>query len=112
MKDVASGESAGSVDPGSGQSISNQAEQAIADEAAGNANQAANDLQRAAMTITTGVQSSKITEAEGATLQSDLSALATAIGLSAAGETPTTQPAGPGHGHGQGQEQGQGHGHG
>ena len=37
VKDVASGVSAGSVDSGSGQSISNQAEQAIADEASGNA---------------------------------------------------------------------------
>ena len=110
MKDVASGESAGSVDPGSGQSISNQAEQAVADEAAGNANQATNDLQQAAMTIANGVQSSKITQAEGATLQSDLSALATAIGLTAAGEPPTTQPAGPGHGRGHGQGQGQGDG--
>jgi eukaryotic-like serine/threonine-protein kinase len=108
VKDVASGESAGSVDPASGQSISNRAGQAIADEAAGNANQAANDLQQAAMTIAIGVQSSKITQAEGATLQSDLSALATAIGLGAAGAPPTTQPAapgpgtGPGHGHGHG----------
>jgi serine/threonine protein kinase len=98
VKDVASGESAGSVDSGSGQSISNQAEQAIADEAAGKANQAANDLQQAAMTIANGVQSSKITQAEGATLQSDLSALASAIGLSAAGAPPTSQPGGPGHG--------------
>ncbi len=114
VKDVASGVSAGSVDPGSGQSISNQAEQAIADEASGNANQAANDLQQAAMTIANGVQSSKITQAEGATLQSDLSALATAIGLTAAGAPPTTQPAvpgpGPGHGHGHGHGHTQGDG--
>ena len=110
VNDVASGESAGSVDTGSGQSISNQAEQAITDEAAGRANQAANDLQEAATTIANGVQSSKITQAEGATLQSDLSALATAIGLTAAGAPPTTLPAVPGHGHGHGQGQGQGDG--
>jgi eukaryotic-like serine/threonine-protein kinase len=108
VKDVASGVSAGSVDSGSGQSISNQAEQAIADEASGNANRAANDLQQVAMTIANSVQSGKITQAEGATLQSDLSALATAMGLTAAGAPPTTQPAGPGPGHGHGH----GHGHG
>jgi serine/threonine protein kinase len=106
VQDVAAGESAGSLDSGIGQSISNPAEQAVADEAAGNPNQAANDLQQAAMTIANGVQSGKITQAEGATLQSDLSALATAIGLSAAGAPATTQPAGPGpepgHGHGPG----------
>jgi eukaryotic-like serine/threonine-protein kinase len=112
VKDVASGESAGSVDPASGQSISNRAGQAIADETAGNANQAANDLQQAAMTIAIGVQSSKITEAEGATLQSDLSALSTAIGLGAAGAPPTTQPAVPGPGTGPGHGHGHGHGHG
>ena len=106
VQDVASGESAGSLDSGIGQSISNPAEQAVADDAAGNPNHAANDLQQAAMTIANGVQSGKITQAEGATLQSDLSALATAIGLSAAGAPATTQPAGPGPGHGHG------HGHG
>ena len=109
VNDVASGESAGSVDTGSGQSISNQAERAITDEAAGRANQAANDLQEAATTIANGVQSAKITQAEGATLQSDLTALATAIGLSAASAPPTTQPVpGAGHGHGHGNGKGNG----
>jgi serine/threonine protein kinase len=112
VRDVASGESAGSLDSGIGRSISDPAEQAVADEAAGNANQAANDLQQAAMAIADGVQSGKITQAEGATLQSDLSALATAIGLSAAAAPPTTQPVGTVPGAGAGPGAGHGHGHG
>ena len=55
------------------------------------------------MTIAKGVQSSKITQAEGATLQSDLSALATAIGLTAAGAPlQPRSPLGPGPGRGTG----------
>jgi hypothetical protein len=105
---VAAGESAGTVDPGIGQSISNQGEQAIADEAARKSNQATRDLQQAATTIATGVQNGKINPAEGSVLQSDLSALATSIGLSAAGSPPATQPAGPGQGPGPGHGQGNG----
>ena len=74
--DVASGQSAGTIDQGSAQSISSQAQQAISDESAGKANQAANDLQQVAMTIAMGEQHGKISSAEGATLQHDLSALA------------------------------------
>jgi hypothetical protein len=112
VEDVASGESAGSVDPGDGQSISQQAEQAVTDDVAGKASQAVNDLSHAAMTITTGVQSGKITQAEGVTLQGGLSMLATALGVSSTLTTPTTpsQPTtlttqtapGPGKGHGKG----------
>jgi serine/threonine protein kinase len=102
---IASGETAGTIDSGSGQTISNQAGQAITDEAAGKPNQAANDLQQAAMAIATGVQNGNITQAEGVTLQSDLATLATALGLSAASTPPTIQPGPtprPGHGHGKG----------
>ncbi len=86
--DVAGGESAGTIDHGSAQSITNQAQMAISDESAGKANQAANDLQQAAMSITMGLQHGKISSAEGATLQRDLSALASALGLSAAATGP------------------------
>ncbi len=102
VSDVATGESAGTVDSGSAQHISQQAEMAISDEAAGNANQAANDLQQAAMTIPQGVQHGSITAPEGATLQRDVTAFATTLGLRAAAATPTTSPATGGNGNGKG----------
>ena len=108
IRDIASGESAGTVDPGSGQAIANQAEQAMTDEAKGNPNQAANDLQQAAMQIANSLQNGKTTSAESTQLQSDLTSFATTLGLSAAA-TPPSQPAPnpgdsnpPAHGHGHG----------
>src|SRR5664280_2345999 len=102
--DIATGQAAGTIDAGSGQTISNQAELAVNDEAAGKPNHAANDLHQAAMAITSGLQDGSIAQAEGATLQNDLSVLATALGLSAAGNPPTstspTTTAGPGDGKG------------
>jgi len=102
VSDIATGQAAGTIDAGSGQVISNQAELAVTDEAAGKPNQAANDLQQAANAIASGLQNGSIAQAEGATLQNDLSVLATALGLSAAGTPPTstspTTAAGPGGG--------------
>jgi serine/threonine protein kinase len=105
VRDVASGVSAGTVDPGGGQSISNHAEQAVTDAAGGNPDQAANDLQQAAMTIANGINNGSIGQAEGVTLQTDLSTLATTLGLSAASTPPTTPP-GPGDGHDHGGRKG------
>jgi hypothetical protein len=112
VRDVTMGESTGTIDQGDGQMISQQSQQAVTDEAAGQPNQAANDLQQAAATIANGLQKGTITQGEAATLQSDLSALASARGLSAASTPPTTQPgpatgpaAEPGH------KAGKGHGH-
>ncbi|MGP0109523.1 MAG: serine/threonine-protein kinase [Acidimicrobiales bacterium] len=106
VSDIATGQAAGTIDAGSGQTISNQAELAVTAEAAGKPNQAANDLQLAAMAIASGLQNGSIAQAEGATLQNDLSVLATALGLSAAGTPPTstspTTEAGPGGGKGHG----------
>jgi serine/threonine protein kinase len=109
--DVAAGQAAGTIDSGSGQNISSQAEQAVTDEDAGQPNQAANDLQQIAMTIANGVQRGSIAQAEGITLQNDLSSLATALGLSAASTPPSTAP-GPGNGHGPGNANGHGNGNG
>jgi eukaryotic-like serine/threonine-protein kinase len=105
--DVAAGQAAGTIDSGSGQTISSQAEQAVTDEDAGQPNQAANDLQQITMTIANGVQRGSIAQAEGTTLQNDLLALATALGLSAASTPPSTTP-GPGNGHGPGNGKGNG----
>lgn len=108
--DVASGESSGAVASDVGQNISNQAEQAITDESSGKPNQAANDLQQAAMAISNGEQHGKINPTFAQVLGSDLVVLANALGLGAAAAAPTTtDPAAPGpasptaappHGHG------------
>ena len=112
VSDVATGQSAGSVDPASGQSVSQQAEQALIDAASGNLSKAANDLQQAATTIVNGTQSGVITASEGVTLQRDLSVLAAALGVSAPSTTTTTttSPGPPnGNGHGHGHDKGPGH---
>ena len=101
LGDVASFESSGNIDQGSAQAISSQAEQAVTDEGAAKPNQAANDLQQVATAIQTGQQHGKISPSAATTLQHDLAALATALGLSAASTPPTTArgppgPSGPG----------------
>jgi hypothetical protein len=90
VRDIAAGESAGSIDSGQGQSISNSAQKAVTDQAAGHADQAANDLQQTAMSIANGAIKGTISPTEAATLQSDLSALAGTLGLSSAAAPPTT----------------------
>ena len=97
VSEIAAGESAGSLQPDVGQSIANAAQMAITDEMAGKTSQATADLQQAATSIADGVKNHKIAQAEGTTLQTDLSALATALGLGAAGTPPTTQASGPGN---------------
>jgi hypothetical protein len=88
--DVATAVDAGTLDPATGRAITNEAQQAQSEAASGHPNQAANDLQQAASTIAAGEQRGTIPADEGATLQSDLSTLAGALGLSAAATPPTT----------------------
>jgi len=104
--DLANGQSAGGIDPGSVHAITQQAQQALTDAAAGNTIQAANDLQRASTTITNATQSGQVASSEAALLQSDLSALAAELGVIAP-STTTTTVAPPGGGPGNGK----GHGH-
>jgi hypothetical protein len=87
---VASGVDAGSINPGIGQTLTTQAQQAVSDEVAGQPQQAANDLQQAATTIATSVQNGGIQASEGPVLQGDLTTLAGTLGLSAAATPPTT----------------------
>ncbi|MHB8380358.1 MAG: serine/threonine-protein kinase [Acidimicrobiales bacterium] len=94
---LATGQSTGNVDAASGQSISQQAEQALIDAASGNMNQAANDIQQAATTVVNGTQSGLISASEGATLLHDLSNLAAALGVNAPSTTTTTSPFPPGN---------------
>lgn len=113
VNDVVAGQSAHAIGPQTGQSISSGAQQAVVDAASGNAQAAANDLQGVATAIASGVANQYITPAYGTNLQSDLTTLADALGLSAAAtpaSTTTTQPGAPGPGPGNGN--GNGHGNG
>ncbi len=119
VRDVASGESAGTITSGAGQSIVNPAEQAVADEDAGHAGKAATDLQNAASALASATQAGSVESAESATLSHDLSVLGAALGLTAAAvPTTTTQPPTPGlpassgNGKGPGSGKGPGHSHG
>ena len=98
LGDVASFQSAGTIDQGSAQAISSQAEQAVSDEGAAKPSQAAMDLQQAATAIQSGQQRGKISQSTASALQHDLAALAAALGLSAASTPPTTAPGPPGPG--------------
>jgi serine/threonine protein kinase len=106
--DVASAVDNGSLDPATGRVISTQAQQAVTDEAAAKPNQAANDLQQAAIALATASQDGTLDPSEATVLQGDLTTLAGALGLSAAGTPPVTSstlpsgPAHPGHGPGHG----------
>ncbi len=105
--DLAAAVDNGSLDPATGQTISTQAQQAVTDEAGGKPNQAANDLQQAAIALATATQDGTLGQSEATVLQGDLTALAGALGLSAAATAPATSttpsgPPHPGHGHGQG----------
>ena len=88
VRDLASATQAGTVDSGTAKSISEPAQQAVSDEAAGKPNQAASDLQQAAQAISSADQNGSISGSEAATLETDLSALADDLGLSAAGSPP------------------------
>lgn len=103
--DIINAQSAGSILTDAAQAISSQAQQALTDQAAGNSVQATNDLQQAANRIVSGVQNGSIAQAEGVTLQSDLSVLATAMHLSVPTTVPTTVT-------GPGGDKGKGHGNG
>ncbi len=92
INDVVAGQSSGLVGPQAGQAISAAAQQAVTDLNSGNAQQAASDLQQAATTIADGVSKGYVSKANGVLLQSDLTALANALGLGAAA-APTTAPA-------------------
>ena len=108
LNDLATGQAAGNVDPGSVQSITQDAERALFDQTSGNSVAAENDLQQAATVIANGTQSGQISQREGTLLESDLSKLARSLGVSAPSVTTTTTPTGPtppgnsGNGHGKG----------
>jgi hypothetical protein len=72
--------------------ISSQAQQAVTDAVSGKTQPAANDLQQAAASIANGIRSAAIAASEGATLQADLSTLASALDLGGAAAETTTVP--------------------
>jgi len=95
LNDLATGQVAGTVDPGSVQSITQDAERALFDQTSRNSVAAENDLQQAASVIANGTQGGKISQSEGKLLESDLSALARSLGVSAPSTTTTFAPPGP-----------------
>jgi len=104
LSDLANGQATGGIDPGSVRMITQQTQKALTDAAAGNTVQATNDLQQASMTISNGVQSGQIASGEAALLQTDLSALASELGVNSPSTTTTVTPphGGPGNGKGHG----------
>jgi hypothetical protein len=109
VRDVAAGVGARTISADTGSAITGPAEQAVTDQARGQADQAINDLQHVATAIAAGVQDGSIDQAVGANLQTDLSALATALGLDGAATVPNTEP-GPGRGRGRARGNGNGNG--
>jgi serine/threonine protein kinase len=90
VSDMARAQSAGRMGPAAEQSIANNAEQALANNTAGNITQAGNDLQRAETTIVNGIQGGTITEAEGLQLLHALSVFSKSLGVSIPPTTTTT----------------------
>ncbi|MGC1238372.1 MAG: serine/threonine-protein kinase [Acidimicrobiales bacterium] len=90
VSDMARAQSAGRMGPAAEQNIANNAEQALANNTAGNITQAGNDLQQAETTIVNGIQGGTIAEAEGLQLLHALSVLSTSLGVSIPPTTTTT----------------------
>jgi hypothetical protein len=90
VSDMARAQSAGRMGTGAEQSIASSAEQAVANNTAGNITQAGNDLQQAETTIVNGIQGGTITEAEGIQLLHALSALSNSLGVAIPPTTTTT----------------------
>ncbi len=90
VSDMATAQSVGRMGPASEEAIATDAEQAVANEAAGNSNQAGNDLAQAESTIVNGLQAGTITQAESAQLLHALSVLSTAVGVNIPPTTTTT----------------------
>jgi hypothetical protein len=110
VRDVVSAESSGALTSATASGITGPANQALTDEAAGDAAAATTDLGLAATATASAGQSGAISGSQQSVLQSDLAALAGALGLSGAA-TPTTTaptPASPSHGHGNGNGDGSG----
>jgi len=90
VSDMARAQSAGRMGTGAEQSIASSAEQALANNTAGNITQAGNDLQQAETTIVNGIQGGTITEAEGIQLLHALSVLSHSLGVAIPPTTTTT----------------------
>jgi hypothetical protein len=83
---------AGSIAGERGAAVTNAARQAVTDVTMGQAGQATNDLQRAVKSVAAGLDDGSITSPEAQVLDTDLSALAATLGVSA-GPVPANPPA-------------------
>ena len=90
VSDMARAQSAGRMGTGAEQSIATSAEQALANNRAGNITQAGNDLQQAETTIVNGIQGGTIANAEGIQLLHALSVLSISLGVAIPPTTTTS----------------------
>lgn len=109
LNDLASAQSAQTLDAASAQSVTVDARQALVDWSARNFANVQNDLQQAATTMVNAQQLATATPSAAALIQSDIASLATSLGVAVPSTTTTTTttapvapPPGPGLGHGKG----------
>ncbi len=104
VADLAAAQAGGSIDPASVQSISQFADQSIIDGANGQTVAVASDLQQAMTIVVTSVAQGSTSSGVGTTIERDLVALATTLGVAAPSSSTTTTvpPPAPGNGHGNG----------
>ena len=106
--DVAFAQSAGNLDAASAQSILQGADGALSAMAANNTALATHDLQSSVDAVSSALTNGLVTSGTGALVQSDLTQLANAVGLSLVVSVTTSTtttvppPPPPGHGHGKG----------
>lgn len=103
INDLAAGVTAGTIQNGADQPIAQLANQAVSDAAAGNLDVATSDLQQASSGVDGAVNDGSIDQSVGPTLQSDLAALATSLGIDpTAIAASSTSSVGGGNGNGKG----------
>src|SRR5262249_44593017 len=102
---VAAGVAAGSVAGDTGAAVTKDARQAVTDYIMGEAGPASSDLQRAVKSVAAGIDDGSITSPEAQLLETDLSALASTLGVSAgpvSANAPAPRPTGRHRHHGGG----------
>ncbi len=95
IRHVNAGVAAGSLSSELGQAVTGDARQAVSSTAGGGRTQAETDIERALGSVASGVPDGSITVAEAGLLETDLTALATTLGLRATAAPPSTAAPAP-----------------
>jgi hypothetical protein len=95
VHDAEAGVSAGTLTAGSSKTLLNELNQALSAASSGNQSQASSAVGAMDGTIANEVRGGTMSPSEASTLLADVSALATALGVSPAATTTTTGPSGP-----------------